>query len=160
MKKMLMVVAAGAMLYVACKKDENPEVVNLVLNKYNLEGKFKISDATFTLDGSTLAISVYDSIKACKRDNIHQFDTLMVYSEIDAGDSCTSPPMTMSGSYTLTGANPASPTNINFGGVNYLVEKLTVSELVVAKDTAFKITIPPNPASTFNGRFKLYLKKQ
>lgn len=161
--KKLLIVAAAIGVYVACKKSENTPDTNLVLTKTNLAGTYLATDATFTDENgvSTSLFNIDTLYPKCKRDDEHIFDTtgasvgLGVYTNKDVGDSCTNPPKTTSGPCIITTSN-----QITFGGVTYLVEKLTTTELVVAKDTSFTYYAPPSTSIKINGRFKAYFKRK
>jgi hypothetical protein len=160
MKKLIIAATSLVILVWACKKDENTTTDSLELSPYNIAGTYKTTNATFTAKGSSASISLYaiDSLyPTCKKDDLLIFDTLSTYTEKDAGDSCTTPPKTTSGNYAL-----ALPNILNYKSVSFLIEKLTKTELVIVKDTIFKFNVLPTDTvpSTFDGRLKLYLKRQ
>lgn len=145
--KKIIVASLSMLVFITCKKDENPSTVNLELTGSNLQGKYKTTAATITPSGSTLAFDFYgidQYYPVCKRDDIHTFTaTGTTYNYADSGVYCTTPPVGRTGTYTLV-----PPTQLTFDGRNYLVESLTTSSLIIVYD------------SVGAGRVKLTLTKQ
>lgn len=144
--KKIFFVSLSALLFITCKKDDNPSTGSLDLTTTNIAGKYKTTAATITPSGSTLAIDIYniDAYYApCKRDDIHTFTAAGSYNYADSGTYCTTPPVGRTGTYVLV-----PPTQLTFDGRAYLVESLTTSSLIIGFD------------STGFGKVKLTLTKQ
>jgi hypothetical protein len=157
MKKIIIASVSLLIFAWACKKDANPTTNNLELKNANIAGKYKTSNITFTPSSFAITVSVYDSLRNCQKDDIQIFDTLNTYTYIDAGDTCAGSIDTTTSSYELT-----MPDKLTYKNVRYLVEKLTTTDLIFAKDTIFKIKFLPTDtvATPISGRMKIYLKRQ
>jgi len=96
MKKQLIPVLAVIIILfvvVSCQKtvDDfgttgNPALAHTVAN---ISGTYALTALTWTYLGTS--ISVYDSLDACKKDDLYTFNTDMTLDLIDAGTVCTPP---------------------------------------------------------------------
>lgn len=138
MKKLLIVLSALAIMP-ACKKDEGTTTINLPIIPSNLVGVYKITAISFTVSGTSAPIDAFGLLPACFQDDTHEFTAANVYTNIDAGVTCTPPTPTTSSSYTFTG------TTATFGGNNYTVESLTQT------GTKVNMVVTRTGTHTFNG---------
>ena len=149
MKKILLTLCVVSFIF-ACKKDSNTVSANLDLTVNNIKGKYKATDATFTLDGSAIENNVFaDSLyKPCKKDDTFTFDSLGIFTYADAGIQCV-PPENYSSPYTLT-----APSTLKYDNKTYTVVTLNKTQLTISRFDSATIS-----GIKFKGIFKIFLTK-
>jgi hypothetical protein len=148
MKKILLASFVVVAAIIACKKTENPAPSGeLTLNKYNLAGTYKVTDATFN-DASIFGIDTFYS--PCKRDDLLMFDTFNLYTYADSGIKCTPPGNKAPSTYGIK-----DPNILTYDGKSFIVQSITTSSVIISVDSSFKYL-----GNQMNGRFKLTLTKQ
>jgi len=101
MKNSLFLLAACTLLLIALSCSKNSSYSSNTgsqITVAKLSGTYALKGLTGTYAGVT--ISIYDSLKACQKDNLLQLNTDMSLSLIDAGIVCV-PPETTTGTWAL-----------------------------------------------------------
>jgi hypothetical protein len=85
MKKTILALSIGTLLFTSCKKEDTP----FVATKENIAGSYKLTAATFAginvFNNSDESLNFYD---ACERDDIFSLNINSTYAVADAGTQC------------------------------------------------------------------------
>lgn len=86
MKKSILILSFGTLLFASCKKEDKAYVAT----KENLAGSYKITAATFAginvFNNSDESVNYFE---ACERDNVLTFNANSTYTLTDAGVTCS-----------------------------------------------------------------------
>lgn len=85
MRKSILVLSLGALLFTSCKKEKEP----VVATKENLSGSYKFTAVTYggvnIFNNSDESVNMFE---ACQRDDVYTLGANGVYSVADAGTVC------------------------------------------------------------------------
>lgn len=142
MKKIFFILVVATAIIVGCSKTSNPPTQFLEYNKFNLAGKYQITDLTFKTFGDTgVEVDVYDLdtvFSDCKKDDLIVFDTSNLFTYIDSmGTICDSADLIDFNNYAITNTNLISGIRTfepsMLGPQTYLITSLTVNELNLSR---------------------------
>ncbi len=143
MKKYLLSAVLSIVVLVSCKKSSNTNSGNCAITETNLQGSYKVTDATYQSPNSSPAIpevDVYSNplfssyFPACKKDDITSLNAGNSYVYSDAGVTCT-PNDSTSGTWKLN----ADTLIITSGGTSdsAIVSSFNCSTAIVVHGNVF-----------------------
>lgn len=132
MKKTILALSVVALMFTACKKDEDAPA-NVTPTVTNLPGTYIITAATVSSGGTS--VNVFNNsdasmnwFEACDRDDQYKLNANMSYDVVDAGTAC-SPDNSYSGTWALP-----SSTSIDIDGNIGTIQSYNGKTLVVTED--------------------------
>lgn len=131
----------------ACSKSDSssPSAASVLI-----AGKWQLTDVSILVPGSSLSVSIFDTIPPCVKDNFYTFASDSTVTVDEGATKCdASDPQTFSGNWSLLSNNTKLKTIDPLTGETTTVNVVTLnSSSVVLQDTATYMGIPVNATVT------------
>lgn len=150
-RKTLLILTLICAVIAACTKSDSssPSGASILVN-----GKWQLTDVSVLIPGSSLSVSIFDTIPACVKDNFYTFTSDSTVTLDEGATKCdASDPQTTSGSWELLNNNTQLKTldPLTSESTTVSIVKLNSSS-VVLQDTATYMGMLVNATVTLTNK--------